>query len=75
MRQDDVEDALADSGLDALVVEASANLEETKRLVESPMRPQRAPLLLLVRADQLPAIDADLAGGRLRDPAAGGRRA
>jgi DNA-binding response OmpR family regulator len=57
VRQDDVEVALADSGLDALVVEAAANLEETKRLLESPLRPQRAPLLLLVRAEQLPAID------------------
>ena len=60
VRQLDVEEALADSGLDALVVEASADLEETKQLVESPMRPQRAPLLLLVRADQLPSIDPAL---------------
>jgi two-component system, OmpR family, alkaline phosphatase synthesis response regulator PhoP len=58
VRQDEVDDALGDTGLDALVVEASANLDETKRLLESPTRPQRAPLLLLVRADQLPAIDA-----------------
>jgi DNA-binding response OmpR family regulator len=57
VRQDDVEEALADSGLDALIVEAAANLEETKRLVESPLRPQRAPLVLLVRADQLQAVD------------------
>ena len=56
-RQEDVEESLADSGLDALVVEAAANLEETRRLMESSLRPQRAPLLLLVRADQLPAID------------------
>jgi DNA-binding response OmpR family regulator len=56
-RQDDVEEVLVDSGLDALVVEAAANLDETKRLLESSLRPQRAPLLLLVRADQLPAID------------------
>jgi DNA-binding response OmpR family regulator len=58
VRQEDVEDALVDSTLDALIVEAAANLEETKRLIESPLRPQRAPLLLLVRADQLPAVDA-----------------
>jgi hypothetical protein len=57
VRQDDVEEALADSGLDALIVEAAANPEETKRLLESPLRPPRAPLVLLVRADQLPAID------------------
>jgi DNA-binding response OmpR family regulator len=57
VRQGDVEEALADSGLDALIVEAAANLEETKRLVESPLRPQRAPLVLLVRSDQLQAID------------------
>ena len=55
--QADVEEALADSGLDALIVEAAVNLEETKRLVESPLRPQRAPLVLLVRADQLQAVD------------------
>jgi two-component system alkaline phosphatase synthesis response regulator PhoP len=60
VRQEEVEEALADSGLDALVVEASADLEETKQLVESPLRPQRAPLLLLVRADQLPSIDPAL---------------
>jgi DNA-binding response OmpR family regulator len=57
VRQDDVEESLADSGLDALVVEAASSPDETKRLLESPLRPQRAPLLLLVRADQLPAID------------------
>ena len=55
--QANVEEALADSGLDALIVEAAVNLEETKRLVESPLRPQRAPLVLLVRSDQLQAID------------------
>ncbi len=58
VRQDEAEAALADAGLDALVVEAAANLQETKHLVESPLRPQRAPLVLLVRADQLSAIDA-----------------
>lgn len=57
LRQDEAEAALADASLDALVVEAAANLDETKRLIESPLRPQRSPLLLLVRADQLSAID------------------
>jgi two-component system, OmpR family, alkaline phosphatase synthesis response regulator PhoP len=58
VQQDNVDDALGDASLDALVVEAAADLDETKRLLESPARPQRAPLLLLVRADQIPAIDA-----------------
>ncbi len=57
-RQDEAEAALADASLDALVVEAAANLQETKHLIESPRRPQRTPLVLLVRADQLSAIDA-----------------
>ncbi|HWC31064.1 MAG TPA: response regulator transcription factor [Dehalococcoidia bacterium] len=57
VRQDDAELALAEPGIDGLVVEAATNLEETRRLVESAGRPQRAPLLLLVRADQLAGID------------------
>jgi DNA-binding response OmpR family regulator len=56
VRQDDAEVAFAEV-FDALVIEAAANLEDTRRLIESPGRPQRAPVVLLVRADQLPAID------------------
>jgi len=51
------EEALAGAGIDAVVLEAAANLEETRRLLESPARPPRAPLLLLVRPDQLESID------------------
>jgi DNA-binding response OmpR family regulator len=54
---EDAEVALAEPGIDALVVEAATNLDETRRLLESPARPQRAPLLMLVRADQLAMID------------------
>lgn len=55
--QEEADAYLGDASLDALVVEAAVNLEETRRLLESPLRPQRAPLLLLVRPDQIPAID------------------
>jgi DNA-binding response OmpR family regulator len=57
VRQDGAEAALAESGIDAMIVEAATNLDETRRLLELPARPQRAPVLLLVRADQLGAID------------------
>jgi DNA-binding response OmpR family regulator len=57
VRLDGAEAALAESGVDALIVEAATNLDETRRLLELPARPQRAPVLLLVRADQLGAID------------------
>ena len=42
---------------DAIILEAAANLEETRRLLESPQRPAKAALLLVAKADQLPAID------------------
>ena len=42
---------------DAIILEAAANLDETRRIIESPLRPAKAALLLVVRADQLPAID------------------
>lgn len=57
VKQEDADVALAESGIDALVVEAATNLDETRRILESPGRPQRAPLLLLVRANQLPGVD------------------
>ncbi|HEX5370351.1 MAG TPA: response regulator transcription factor [Dehalococcoidia bacterium] len=54
----DAEWAMLDEGIDALILEAGTNLEETKRLLESPARPQRAPLLLLMRQEQIVAMDA-----------------
>jgi DNA-binding response OmpR family regulator len=51
------DEALSGPGVDAFVVEAAANLDETRRLIDSPARPARVPMLLLLRADQLPAID------------------
>ncbi len=54
----EAESAMLDQSLDALILEAASNLEETKRLLESPARPQRAPLLLLMRQEQLGAMDA-----------------
>jgi DNA-binding response OmpR family regulator len=53
---DEAEAALAQPGIDAVVIEAATSLEETHRLLESPSRP-RAPILLLMRAEQLPALD------------------
>jgi DNA-binding response OmpR family regulator len=51
------EEALARPEYDAVIVEATANLDETRHVVESPLRPQKAPLVLLVRQDQLAGID------------------
>ncbi len=51
------DEALARPEYDAIVVEAATNLEETRHLVESPLRPQKAPLILLVRQEQMAAID------------------
>ena len=48
---------LAESGADAVVVEAAASVEETRRLLDSPERGQRAVFVLLVRPEQLSAID------------------
>ena len=53
----DAERALAQPGIDAVVIEAPANIEETHRLLELPARPARVPLLLLLRPDQLPGLD------------------
>ena len=53
----DAETVMLDQGLDAIILEAATNLEETKRLLESPARPQRAPLLLLMRQEQVLAVD------------------
>jgi DNA-binding response OmpR family regulator len=53
----DADVAMSRPDFDAVVVEAAANVEETRRLLESPGRQSRAALLLLVRADQLTAIE------------------
>jgi DNA-binding response OmpR family regulator len=54
----DAEGSMLDPTIDVLVVEASSNLEETRHLLESSSRPAKAPLLLVVRMEQIPAIDA-----------------
>ena len=51
------EEALRQAGFDAAIVEAATNLDETKRLLESSARPARLPLLLLLRAEQMAAVD------------------
>ena len=42
----DAESALVQPGIEAVVIEAGTSLEETHRLLESPARPSRVPLLL-----------------------------
>jgi DNA-binding response OmpR family regulator len=54
----DAETSMMDPTIDVLVVEASANLEETKHLIESSARPSKAPLLLVMRQDQMMGLDA-----------------
>jgi DNA-binding response OmpR family regulator len=56
----DGEEALVQPGIEAILLEAATNIDETKRLLESPGRPSRAPLLLLLRADQLSSVDTTL---------------
>ena len=56
----DAEDSLVQPGIEAILLEATTNFEDTKRLLESPGRPGRAPLLLLLRADQLMTLDTTL---------------
>jgi len=51
------EEGMAQREYDAIVLEATSNLEESRSLIESPLRAQKAPLLLLVRQEQLAAID------------------
>jgi DNA-binding response OmpR family regulator len=43
---------------DAFVVEAAAQVEETRRVVESPARPSRTPIIVVARGEQLPGFDA-----------------
>ena len=54
----DAEGAMMDPGLDVIVLEAVSNLEETKHLLESQARPSRAPLLLVMRQEQIAGLDA-----------------
>lgn len=54
----EAEGAMLDPGIDVLIVEASSNLDETKHLLESPARPARSPLMLVLRQDQLIGLDA-----------------
>jgi DNA-binding response OmpR family regulator len=56
----DAEEALVQPGIDALVAEAAANLEDMRRLLESPARPQRAPLIVALRVEQLASFDPTL---------------
>jgi len=56
----DADAALSQPGIDALVVEAASSFEETRHLLESPARPARVPLLLLLRAEQMAGFDATL---------------
>jgi DNA-binding response OmpR family regulator len=53
----DAEEAMTRTGLDAVILEVTANQEETRRLIESPARASKVPLLLLLRIDQVGAID------------------
>ncbi len=57
----DAEEALVQPGIDAMVIEATSNLEETRRLLESPARPQRAPMIVALRVEQLAGFDPTLA--------------
>ena len=54
----DAEAAMMDPTVDVMVMEAASNLEETKHLLESQARPSRAPLLLVMRQEQLMGLDA-----------------
>jgi DNA-binding response OmpR family regulator len=58
VKLNDAEAAMMDPGVDVVILEAVSNLEETKHLLESQMRPSRAPLLLVVRHEQVSGLDA-----------------
>lgn len=49
--------AMVEPAFDAVILEAAPNLEETRRTIESPSRSSRAPLVLLLRPDQLPQVE------------------
>ncbi len=52
----DAEEALGRAA-DALIVEAGGSADETRRLIELPGRSSRTPLILLLRPEQLAAVD------------------
>ena len=53
----DAEVAMSRPDFDAVVIEAAANVEETRRLLESPARQSRAAMLLMVRAEQVGSVE------------------
>jgi DNA-binding response OmpR family regulator len=53
----DAEVAMGRPDFDAVVIEAAANVEETRRLLESPARQSRAAMLLMVRAEQIGGVE------------------
>ena len=53
----DAEVAMSRPDFDAVVIEAAANVEETRRLLESPARQSRAAMLLMVRAEQVGGVE------------------
>ncbi len=58
VRAEDAEETLREAGADAVVVEAGPLLDEARRLVESIGREVKAPVVVLVRPDQVPGVDA-----------------
>lgn len=57
----DFEEPISDGEVDAIVAEAPATADDVRRLVESPARPSRAPLVLVLRPDQMALIDSSWA--------------
>ena len=53
----DADVAMSRPDFDAVIVEAAANVEETRRVLESPARQARAAMLLMVRAEQVPGVE------------------
>ncbi len=50
--------ALAQPGIDAVVVEAASSLDETRHLLESPLRVAKGPIIVLLRPEQVGSFDA-----------------
>ena len=53
----DADVAMSRPDFDAVIVEAAANVEETRRVLESPARQARAAMLLMARAEQVPSVE------------------
>ena len=53
----DIESVIGGRAIDAIVAEAATSLDETRRLLESPLRGGRTPVLLIVRPEQVAAVD------------------